>query len=127
VSDALLLLVLLQVKHFIIDFTPAQTPYMFLNKGKYGHPGGILHAVLHAVGTFAVVGWVTWFQPSMLMGMLAAGTELLIHYHMDWFKMWLNARKGWHPDRHPQYWILLGFDQLVHQLNYLLIVWMVFG
>ena len=46
----LAVLVALLFKHFLFDFV-FQRPYQFLNKGIYGHPGGILHAGLHAAGT----------------------------------------------------------------------------
>ena len=45
---------LLAVKHFLLD-SPLQTPYMYLNKGTFLHPGGLLHAWVHAVGTMAAL------------------------------------------------------------------------
>lgn len=50
-NDIILMIALLFTKHFIIDF-PLQTKYQWSNKGIYGHPGGILHAGLHGIGTF---------------------------------------------------------------------------
>lgn len=47
----LLLLLLLQIKHLVIDFL-LQGPYQYLNKGTYGHWGGIQHAINHMVGTY---------------------------------------------------------------------------
>jgi hypothetical protein len=40
---ALAAVAVLMVKHAVADFY-LQTPYQFLNKGKYGHPGGFIHA-----------------------------------------------------------------------------------
>src|SRR5262245_66621628 len=40
----------LMAKHAVADFY-LQTPYQFLNKGTYGHPGGFLHAGIHAALT----------------------------------------------------------------------------
>ena len=59
---ALLIMSSLIFKHFIFDFPISmQTPWMFLNKGKYGHPGGLAHAGLHIVGTFLVIPWALVF------------------------------------------------------------------
>ena len=33
----------LMAKHMVADFY-LQTPYQYLNKGTYGHPGGFLHS-----------------------------------------------------------------------------------
>jgi hypothetical protein len=37
-------------KHAVADFY-LQTAYQYSNKGKYGHPGGIIHAGIHAALT----------------------------------------------------------------------------
>jgi hypothetical protein len=115
----LTLFTLLILKHFIIDF-PAQTPYQWQNKGTYGHPGGILHAGLHGIGTFLcfVIFTVTPF--ALLVGVI----DMIIHYHVDWAKMNINKKYGWMPDKHPEFWILLGLDQLAHYLTYCLLIGM---
>lgn len=38
-------LIFLTVKHFIVDVI-LQNPYQYLNKGKFLHPGGLLHVFL---------------------------------------------------------------------------------
>ena len=53
-------LALLQAKHFLFDFV-FQTPYQLKNKGTYGHPGGLLHAGLHAAGSLPAI---LLFQPA---------------------------------------------------------------
>lgn len=113
----LMLLFVLFTKHLILDFL-YQPPYQWMNKGTYGHPGGIVHAGQHSIATFlillffvpAAAGWVAVF-------------EFFVHYHMDWFKMWYNKRKGWGPNTHAEYWYLTGVDQWVHALTYLAIVY----
>ncbi len=40
----------LMFKHMVADFY-LQTPYQYLNKGTYGHPGGFLHAGIHVALT----------------------------------------------------------------------------
>jgi hypothetical protein len=108
----LLLLFLLFTKHLILDFL-YQPPYQWKNKGTYGHLGGIVHAGHHALATFSVL---LFFTPFALHIALA---EMVIHYHMDWFKMWYNKKKGWGPTTHVQFWNLTGIDQWVHSLTYL--------
>src|SRR5262245_47086258 len=41
---------ILLFKHAIADFY-LQSAYQYSNKGKYGHPGGILHAAIHVALT----------------------------------------------------------------------------
>jgi len=113
------------VKHFICDFPiRVQTPWMFLNKGKYGHPAGIAHACIQGLASAPIL-WATQHLVAHpeLAGPLIA-TEAFIHYHMDWFKIWLNTKKNYHPQT-PQFWDLLGIDQLVHYLTYvgMIAVW----
>lgn len=109
-------LLLLFTKHFIIDFL-LQKPYQYLNKGTYGHPGGILHAGLHGLGTFLCF---IFFAPALAFFVAVADT--VIHYHIDWAKVKINSIMEWKPDRHEQYWWLLGLDQYLHALTYILFV-----
>ena len=46
--------VLFEAKHFLCDFV-LQSAYQYRNKGIYGHPGGILHAGLHGLGSLPAV------------------------------------------------------------------------
>lgn len=117
----ILAFVLFQLKHFVIDFV-LQTPYQFQNKGTYGHPGGLLHAFLHGVGTAAVIAAVVHPINLTLLAMVFVA-DLLIHYHVDWAKVNINKAKGYGPNTHNQFWILLGIDQLAHQLTYALIIY----
>lgn len=113
------LLVLLQLKHFVLDF-PAQPPWMFLNKGKYGHPGGLVHSGLHGVATFALL--LAWVPPWLAFHV--GIVEAFIHYHVDWLKVQLNLWHDCKPDK-SLFWTLLGLDQLLHQLTYLAILYVV--
>lgn len=108
----LMLLALLFTKHFVVDFM-LQTPYQYLNKGKYGHPGGILHSWLHAMATLFIVGY---FDTSMVM---LAVLDFVIHYHVDWAKVQINSKFNWKADTHKEFWWLLGLDQFLHVLTYL--------
>lgn len=116
--EILLVFTLLAVKHFIIDF-PLQREYQWRNKGTYGHPGGIEHSGLHALGTAIVFALFIPVLPAVVLGLI----DGVIHYHIDWAKMNINARKGWKPDTHPEFWVLLGLDQLLHTLTYIFLIY----
>ena len=103
------LLFWLFTKHLIIDFF-CQTSYQYLNKGKYGHPGGLLHSGLHGIVTGIILNPV--------LGILDA----LVHYHIDWSKIQLNNKFNLKPDNSEKYWWLLGIDQYLHALTYLCLV-----
>ena len=112
-NTTLWLILALFAKHFVIDY-PLQVRYQYSNKGTYGHPGGLLHAGLHAAGT-----WLCFFLyapgASYYLGMI----DGMIHYHVDWAKMNLNAKLGWGPTTHEEFWWLLGLDQFLHALTYI--------
>lgn len=115
-NDTLILIFLLFSKHFIVDF-PLQGPYQWMNKGTYGHPGGIAHAVLH--GSFTLMCFA-WYAP--LAAYFLAAIDMVVHYHIDWAKMNLNKKMGWKADEHPEFWYLLGLDQFLHALTYIFLV-----
>jgi hypothetical protein len=112
-SETLILISLLFTKHFVVDF-PMQGRYQWSNKGTYGHPGGLLHAGLHGVGTYLCF---VAFAP--FAALYLAWVDALVHYHIDWAKMNLNARMGWAPNTHEQFWWLLGLDQYLHAITYI--------
>ena len=105
-------------KHFLVDFV-LQTPFQYRNKGTYGHAGGLLHAGLHAVGTCVVL--VGCGIP-VLSAIVAGVIDGIIHYHIDWAKVNLNAYYGWSSTNSESFWWLLGFDQLLHQLTYVCLI-----
>ena len=114
---ALAAVAVLMFKHAVADFY-LQTPYQYLNKGKYGHPGGIIHAGITAL-TPPV--YLVLLPGSLL---IAAGLELgefVVHYHIDWLKEQFTHRNGWTTSDRG-FWFALGTDQLVHGLTYLGIV-----
>jgi hypothetical protein len=109
------LFVALFVKHFIADF-PMQKPYQYLNKGEYGHPGGLFHALNHASLTLIVF---SYFTGETFFSLVLAGIDFVAHYHIDWAKVQITKRFGWGPTTHEEYWWLMGFDQLLHALTYI--------
>jgi len=118
VASALLLLVGLQTKHLVADYL-IQTPYMFRNKGRYGHPGGLLHAGIHSGLTAALLGMT---GAAWLIVFLLAALEFILHYHIDWAKETLTQKQKLTPNV-ARFWNLHGLDQWLHQLTYVAIVW----
>ncbi|MBN8994046.1 MAG: DUF3307 domain-containing protein [Rhizobiales bacterium] len=112
-AGLLVVMIVLQIKHFICDY-PLQTAYQLRNKGTYGHPGGIIHALIHMAGTsvsFLVV------QPTLVLGAGLLVAEGLVHYNVDWTKEQLNRRLGYTAANNG-FWWAIGADQLIHHLTY---------
>lgn len=119
-NELLLLFLLFTIKHFIVDF-PLQGEFQWKNKGTYGHLGGILHASLHTLATFTILIFFVNVWGSLLFSIL----DGLIHYHIDFLKMKINQITGWKADKNPEFWGLLGLDQFLHYLTYILIIFLV--
>ncbi len=113
-------MVAFELKHFVCDFV-LQTSYQYRNKGIYGHAGGLIHAGLHLLGSIPALLILT-SHPVPIMLMLAA--EFVIHYHADWAKQQIDERLKLTIDMLP-YWIIFGLDQLVHQLTYVGMIYVV--
>lgn len=107
-----------QLKHLLADFF-LQFPYMYKNKGIYLHKGGIDHALMHGVGTLTVVGL---FQPTYVVLFFAVVFDTVAHYHIDWAKVNICKKYKWGPETSDDFWMMLGIDQFLHQLTYILIV-----
>ena len=110
-------LALLEVKHFVCDFV-LQTAYLYRNKGIYGHPAGFVHARLHAVGSLPAILIVT--QSAELAAAILI-VEFLIHYHVDWLKLYIDKRYRLGINQ-SLYWMIFGLDQLIHQITYVAIL-----
>lgn len=106
------ILALLLVKHFFADFV-LQSRYQLHNKGLYGHWGGILHAFIHAIGTMIVFIIFGDWRAAVLLGLV----DGLVHYHVDWLKAQINQQYDL-TVQHKGFWMVLGCDQLLHQLTY---------
>jgi hypothetical protein len=117
VQLVLLVLLILQVKHFVADFV-LQTPYQYLNKGIYGHPGGFIHAGIHALASIFAFFVIT---PSLRLGVALVIGEFIAHYHIDWLKESTVKRRKWVFPQ-SEFWWMFGADQALHQLTYLVIV-----
>ncbi len=124
IESLLLMLVLLQVKHWYIDFVN-QSMEEVHSKGIYGDSAGIDHSAKQGIGTMIAILCVTGMDYIAFAGVLAF-IDFVLHYHIDWAKINLNKKKNYTVER-PEFWMWLGFDQLLHQLTYLFIIWMVFA
>ena len=121
----LVALLLLQLKHFVCDFV-TQTPYQLRYKGIYGHPAGLLHAAHHVVGSgavFAVLAAVVPLPLTLTLVAMLLGAEFLLHYHIDWAKE--HVIRPYVASQGPAFWAIFGFDQFLHQLTYVAIVYFV--
>ena len=110
-------------KHAIADFF-LQTRYQWSNKGRYGHPGGLLHTAIHVCMSLPVL--LILAPINMEHAAMVMGAEALVHYHCDWTKEQLVKRAGWTPVT-DQFWRAMGIDQLVHGLTYVGMVWALAG
>jgi hypothetical protein len=108
------LLALFGIKHFLADFL-WQFPYMVRDKGQYGAPGGITHALVHGVLTFFVL--IGFVRPEDAVTLALIDTA--IHYHIDWAKT--NLNRGLTTSDH-RFWIWFGLDQTLHYLTYIGII-----
>lgn len=115
-NEILFLVFAFSVKHFVFDFL-LQVKYQYSDKGIYGHPGGILHAFFHGVGTYVCLVWV-----APIIAIYLAVADMIAHYHIDWAKTNLKEKLNWRPMTHDQFWWLLGLDQFLHALTYIVLI-----
>jgi hypothetical protein len=113
----LLLLAMLQVKHWYIDFVN-QSMDEVNHKGIYGDWTGIKHSVKHGVATWAIMPLFFGIEVGLGFGFILGFLDFILHYHIDWAKMnWGNR-----DIQTPAFWSHLGLDQMAHQLVYLVLI-----
>jgi len=117
--DILLLMFLLQCKHWYADFG-IQTYDQTVKKGLYGDPVGISHSMDHTLWTIIALCVFAVFYPlDPVILLVISILEGVAHYHIDWFKV----KYGNKNPATPRYWAEFGLDQFAHQATYLIIVW----
>jgi len=116
----LALLALFQVKHVLADFV-LQSDFIIRNRRRYGHPGGLLHAGIHGIGSLLVLLAAGPAVSAAALAVIAG--EVVIHYHIDWSKDTLTSNLAL-TQSDSAYWWLMGADQGLHQLTYLGMVWL---
>lgn len=89
---------------------------MYANKGNPLHFGGYLHAAIHGIGTALVLERFGVNREDILILMTV---EVVIHYLIDFSKVNVCKKFNLLPTNSNVYWILLGFDQLLHSLTYI--------
>ena len=120
----ILLLASLFFCYFLADFSPLSTNWMLRAKSK-GAPFFpiFVHAGVHAVLMFIVL---LFFIPFTLAWQLAT-FQWVAHFTIDVCKGKTNVLFPSVADpNHKRYWILFGFDQLMHQLVIVVMVWEIF-
>jgi len=116
----LLILSLLQIKHYIADFW-IQSYDQTVRKGIYRDPVGISHTLDHVLGTLLALlaaGLAFDLNPQIIL--LCGLIDLIVHYHIDWIKV----RFGSKDITNPRFWREFGADQFAHQLTYLLFAYL---
>lgn len=114
---ALSALICLQIKHWIADYG-LQTTYMVVNKGRYGHPGGLLHAGFHGLLTAVVL--LGFGLPLSVLAVVVLA-ETVVHYHIDWGKECISRGVTARLDN-LLFWRIHGLDQTLHQATYVAII-----
>lgn len=117
--ETLLLLVLLQIKHWYADFK-IQTYMQTVKKGVWLDPIGMTHTRDHMLASLVVILLFSFIHPvSPLIILLVVSLEGAYHYIVDYVKV----KYGSKDNTTPLYWNQFGLDQLAHQLSYIAITW----
>jgi hypothetical protein len=119
--EILLLLLLLQIKHWYADFK-IQTYMQTVKKGVWLDPIGMTHTRDHMLASLVVLLIFSFFHPIAPLTMLAlVAAEGVYHYLIDYTKVKYGSKDS----TTPLYWNQFGLDQLAHQLTYLGMVWII--
>lgn len=120
--ETLLLLLLLQIKHYYADFV-IQTYAQTVRKGIYRDLCGISHSIDHvwttSVALLIYSSLVATVSAQLIL--FVALAEGIIHYHIDWIKV----RFGTKDLTKSLFWNQFGMDQLAHQITYLAMAYIV--
>jgi len=118
--EILLLTLLFQIKHCFADFV-LQTYKQTVKKGVWLDPVGISHTIEHVYCSLSVLVMFSIFVPvSIPLILFAVVVEGLVHYLVDYSKV----QYGNKDNTTPAFWTQFGIDQLVHQITYIWIVWL---
>jgi hypothetical protein len=115
------LIILLLTFHWLADYTYLSTPWMLKAK-KFGTPifPIFVHASIHGALMFIILLFFTNIQTAILL----AAFQIITHFTFDTLK---GRFSYWFPIlqdnmKYP-YWIIMGFDQLLHQVVIVLMAW----
>jgi hypothetical protein len=116
---ALFVLIGLEIKHFIADYT-LQFDWMIKGKGSFAQIGGYVHAGIHAAGTmilFLLLG-----IPMITIALFAVA-EFVVHYLLDFAKAHVGDEVS-SREQPRKFWLLNGLDQFFHHLTYIVITYL---
>lgn len=115
-----LLLVFFQLKHFLADF-PLQVEYM-LKKTRAGW-GFIVPLTVHCtVHAFLTASLVFYLCPRLWW---LSVVDFVVHFFMDRIKSGPRYLGRFNDRDKSSFWNCLGFDQMVHHLTHMFIVWVI--
>jgi hypothetical protein len=122
--DIIILLSLLQFKHYYADFV-IQTHKQVIQKGIYRDWVGISHSLDHVWTSMVVLLIFSQlvYAITPLTILVLTIIEGVIHYHIDFIKV----KHGNKDITTACYWNHFGLDQLAHQLTYLLMTIYIFN
>lgn len=118
------LILLLMVCHWMADFTQLSNPWMLAAKqrGKSLFPI-LAHACVHGVLMFIVLLFFTDLEKALTL----MAFQIAAHFCID---VWKGRMNGWFPKfentSNPYFWWLFGFDQFLHQVVILSMVFWVY-
>jgi hypothetical protein len=113
--ETLILLLLLQIKHWYADFK-IQTYMQTVKKGVWLDPVGLSHTLDHIWCTLLVLLVFSFMVPIGAWIILwVAIAEGLTHYIIDYTKV----KYGCKDNTKPLFWNQFGLDQLAHQACYI--------
>ncbi len=113
--EPLLLLLLLQIKHWYADFK-IQTYMQTVKKGIWLNPVGVSHSLDHTAASLTALligGLFLSLNPWTIVWVCLV--EGILHYIIDFIKV----KYGCKDNTKPLFWNQFGLDQLAHQLTYL--------
>ena len=118
--DILLLILLLQIKHWYADFK-IQTYLQTVKKGIWADPIGMSHTGDHIWTTLIALLVFNLFVIPISAGLIlaVAFTEGIVHYMIDYTKV----KYGCKDNTKPLFWNQFGLDQLAHQVCYLIMAY----
>jgi hypothetical protein len=119
-TRAILLLMYLQLAHYMGDFTPLLVKNIMLDAKRYGTPilpilcHGVMNGVTYGLGVLLIYWNIKFWILTILI-------ETITHTILDTMKGWITFLNYKFEDKSNNcYWILFGADQLGHQL---VIIW----
>lgn len=124
--NSYLLLILLFVCHWLADFSWLSTKWMLDAKAK-GSPWYpiLVHSFVH--GTLMGIVLLFCLYPNIIISYLIL-FQVGSHFLID---VWKGKMNVWFPvlqnDKNKLHWVVMGFDQLLHGIVIITMVWFIYG